>query len=112
MASQKAAEEASAILQLVAYNSQEVAKICQIIVEHSFSLCLNPSSIESAILQDAGRLDALGAIGLMRMVTCGARLGSRLRDLKQFCQLLLPWFWGRWASFLPFALSKHYVTWR
>ncbi len=58
------------------YLSEERKKICDVIIEHSFSLGKNPSSLESAILQDADRLDALGAIGIMRNVTCGCLLHS------------------------------------
>jgi uncharacterized protein len=76
IASQKAAEEATGILKTIGYDNDEIEKIKVVIKEHSYSLGLKPSCIESAILQDADRLDALGAIGLMRMVTCGSRLGS------------------------------------
>ena len=76
-ASEQAADEAAGMLSLVGYGSDEIAKIRIIIREHNYSLGLSPSCLESAILQDADRLDAIGAIGLMRMVTCGGRLGSK-----------------------------------
>lgn len=76
IASQQAATEAAGILRAIGYSSSEIEKISVVIKEHSYSLGLKPSCIESAVLQDADRLDALGAIGLMRMVTCGALLGS------------------------------------
>ena len=34
-----------------------------------------------AMLQDADRLDAIGAIGTMRAVTCGSKLGSSYYDM-------------------------------
>ena len=75
-ASQMAAERSHAILVAAGYSEEEIARIREIITEHSYSLGKKPSSIESAVLQDADKLDALGAIGLMRVVTCGARMGS------------------------------------
>ena len=75
-ASQMAAEEAKGILRHVGYREEEIEKIAQVIIEHSYSLGLKPTSIESAILQDADRLDALGAIGMMRHVTVGTRMGA------------------------------------
>ena len=75
-ASQLAADRARPILESAAYAAPEIAAIQTIIVEHSFSLGRKPSSIESAVLQDADRLDALGAIGIMRCVSCGAQMGA------------------------------------
>ncbi len=75
-ASQKAAQESKALLIEVSFNDDEIAKIQNIIIEHSYSLGKKPSSNEAMILQDADKLDALGAIGIMRTVTCGALLGS------------------------------------
>lgn len=76
-ASRKAAEVATPLLQEHGYTPEEIARIASAIVEHSFSRGLLPSSLESAVLQDADRLDALGAVGIMRTVTCGAKMGAR-----------------------------------
>ena len=75
-ASRMAAEKSHAILFSAGYTEDEITKIREIITEHSYSLGKKPSTIESAVLQDADKLDALGAIGIMRTVTCGARMGS------------------------------------
>jgi uncharacterized protein len=80
-ASQQAAAEAAGILKTVGYSEEEIEHIQTVITEHSYSLGKKPSSIESAVLQDADRLDALGAVGIMRMVTCGSRMGSVYYDL-------------------------------
>lgn len=82
-ASSLAAREADPILVHAQYTEDERARIADAIVEHSYSLGKKPSSLESAILQDADRLDAIGAIGIMRFVTCGARLGSVYYDARE-----------------------------
>jgi len=80
-ASQKAAQEAEEILKGLEYSEKEINQIKMVITEHSYSLGKKPSCIESAVLQDADRLDALGAIGIMRTVTCGCRLGADYYDV-------------------------------
>lgn len=47
---------------------------------HSFSRGLAPPSLEAAILQDADRLDAIGAIGLARCFAVGGALGRPIYD--------------------------------
>ncbi|MCC6810529.1 MAG: HD domain-containing protein [Deltaproteobacteria bacterium] len=79
-ASAKAAEEARGILRSVGYSEPDIARIAVTITEHSYSLGKKPSAIESAVLQDADRLDAVGAIGVMRTVSCGCKMGSRYYD--------------------------------
>lgn len=45
---------------------------------HSFSAAISPETIEAKIVQDADRLDALGAVGLARMFHIGGQLGRAL----------------------------------
>jgi uncharacterized protein len=48
-----------------------VDPVCAAIRDHAFSKGVVPEALESRVLQDADRLDALGAIGLARMwATC------------------------------------------
>lgn len=47
-------------------------RICAAIRAHRYSAGVVPDSLEGRILQDADRLDALGAIGIVRVVTHGA----------------------------------------
>ena len=47
---------------------------------HSFSAGIAPQSIEAKIVQDADRLEALGAIGLARMFAVSGALGVALFD--------------------------------
>jgi uncharacterized protein len=83
-ASEMAAEEAKEILRQHGYPETECGAISQIISEHSFTRGAKPSSVESAILQDADRLDAIGAIGILRAFTCGCKLGSAYYDVEDF----------------------------
>ncbi len=58
------------------FSFEETERICAAIEEHSFSLGKAPSTLEAALLQDADRLDAVGAIGIMRTVATGSKMGS------------------------------------
>jgi uncharacterized protein len=49
-------------------------------VEHSFSKGLKPSTIESACVQDADRLDAIGAIGVLRCTAVNVQMKSSFYD--------------------------------
>jgi uncharacterized protein len=80
-ASRASAEASAAILRNAEYDEMSVQRIQRIIVEHSYSLGCPPTSIESAVLQDADRLDAIGAIGIFRAASCGCRLGAAYYNL-------------------------------
>jgi uncharacterized protein len=45
---------------------------------HSFSAAIPPQTLEARIVQDADRLDGLGAVGLARMFYIAGRIGSSL----------------------------------
>ena len=81
-ASQMAADQSLGLLQTAGYSEEQTAAIQTAIVEHSYSLGKNPSSLEAAILQDADRLDALGAVGVMRAVSCGTKMQSAFYNAK------------------------------
>jgi len=52
--------------------------VAHAIEAHSFSAAIEPTTIEARIVQDADRLDALGAVGLARMFYVSGRLGRAL----------------------------------
>lgn len=62
---------AETILQSCGYSQAKINHISHCIRTHSYSNRLVPSSLEGKILQDADRLDALGAIGIARMFSMG-----------------------------------------
>lgn len=65
------AEHARELLVREAAPRAMIEPICAAIRDHAFSKGVVPSAFESRVLQDADRLDALGAIGLARMwATC------------------------------------------
>ncbi len=76
-ASRMAAQRAGDYLSSLNFSVVEIEHVQAVIREHSFSAGLKPTSVESEVLQDADRLDALGAIGIMRTVSCGMKMGSR-----------------------------------
>lgn len=75
-ASHLAAEKAAPLLQSAGFSETEITKIKQIVIEHSFSKGLKPSTLEAAILQDADRLDTLGAIGVLRCASVNTQMKS------------------------------------
>lgn len=75
-ASRESAKQAQAILRECEVSEDDIPLIQTVIEEHSYSRGLTPTCIESAVMQDADRLDALGAIGIMRTITCGTKMGA------------------------------------
>ena len=63
----KSARLSEKILKQNYFSDNEIKIISDAIKEHSFSKGKIPSTIEGKILQDADRLDAIGAIGLARV---------------------------------------------
>lgn len=61
------------ILSEVGYSSDRITKVIEIINNVSFSKGNIPKSIDGKIVQDADRLDALGAIGIARTFAFGGK---------------------------------------
>lgn len=65
------ADLAEEILRRHGYAAKKIEKISYCIRTHSYSKKITPSTLEGRILQDADRLDALGAIGIARTFSVG-----------------------------------------
>lgn len=77
-AARRSAEQATAFLRHLDLASDTVAHIDSAIRTHSFSGGLPPESIEGAIVQDADRLDALGAVGIARFWVTMVSMGGTM----------------------------------
>lgn len=65
-ASRMAADEAILFLKGLGYPEVYFSRIHHAIVAHSFSAAVKPETVEAQTVQDADRLDGLGAIGIAR----------------------------------------------
>jgi uncharacterized protein len=78
LASRQAAELARRELSALGFPPEKLDAVAHAIETHSFSAALTPHTIEAQIVQDADRLDALGAVGLARMFYTAGRMGCAL----------------------------------
>jgi uncharacterized protein len=76
--SRQAAQLARAELGRLGFPAERLDGVAHAIEAHSFSAAIAPSTIEAKIVQDADRLDALGAVGLARMFYIAGKMGSAL----------------------------------
>ncbi len=72
------AEMARRILEDLGYD--KVEEVVHAIRAHRFKGGIEARTLEARILQDADRIDALGAVGIYRAICHGCEVGRRLRD--------------------------------
>ncbi len=72
------AARARTLLETLNIAPQRADHVANAVRTHSYSGGEPPASIEAAIVQDADRLDALGAIGLARLFVVAGNLRSQL----------------------------------
>ncbi|MFJ1299541.1 HD domain-containing protein [Pseudomonadota bacterium AL_CKDN230030165-1A_HGKHYDSX7] len=77
-ASTLAARKACAALADAGFPPDRLEAVAHAIEAHSHSAGIAPRTIEASIVQDADRLDALGPVGLARMLHVGASLGRAI----------------------------------
>ena len=69
----------------------EIGAVSEAIRDHSFSRGATPRTLEGRVLQDADRLDALGAVGIARAFATGGALGRPLYSADDpFCADRVP----------------------
>jgi len=79
-ASKLSADAARPILADLKFSQQDISAIAHCIEAHSFSANIEPTTLEARILQDADRLESLGALGIARTFYTAAKLESQLFD--------------------------------
>jgi uncharacterized protein len=79
-ASQLAAREAVRFLESIQYPSALLPQIYHAIEAHSFSANIPAETLEARIVQDADRLEAVGAIGIARCFLTGGSMGTPLYE--------------------------------
>lgn len=103
LASEKSAEAAKPLLESAGFGADATERICTAIRQHSFSRGEKPKQPLAMALQDADRLEALGAIGIMRTYSTGVRMGTKYFDPED------PWAKRRALDDTSFSLDHFYT---
>ncbi len=87
----ESAKKSKKILEKFDFSKEDITIISDAIREHSFSQNKIPKTLVGKILQDADRLDALGAIGIARVFATGGSLKRPFYNIDDpFCKRRIP----------------------
>lgn len=102
-ASERSASVASEILLRFGFVAEETSLVAAAIRDHSYTRGRTPESALGRALQDADRLEALGAIGICRCIATGVRFGAAFFDPQD------PWATNRPLDDARFSVD-HFFT--
>jgi uncharacterized protein len=102
-ASIMAARRAAAFLKESKFSPEYIPAIEHAIAAHSFSANIEAETLEAKVVQDADRLDAIGAIGIARCFAVGGALGTQFYDLDE------PFPGARQADDRAYVIDHFYV---
>ena len=81
---------AERLLRALGYPEDRIGRVVEAIRSHSFSSGRRPRSIEAAILSDADKLDALGAVGIARVFMYSGAHGRGIEEsIRHFYEKIL-----------------------
>ncbi|MFX1538229.1 MAG: HD domain-containing protein [Promethearchaeota archaeon] len=78
---QEGARMAEEVLISLGYSTEKIGKICYAIRTHRYRSQIKAETLEAQVLQDADRLDAIGAIAVARVFSLGGKKNRPLYDL-------------------------------
>jgi uncharacterized protein len=102
-ASRRSAEVARSLLPSRGFSPRQVDGVADAILAHSYSAGRVPTTSLGEALQDADRLEALGALGIWRTASCGARMNASYFHAED------PWAAGRALDDRAFSVD-HFFT--
>lgn len=87
----ESAKKSKSVLKKYDFSKEEIEIVSDAIRDHSFSKNKTPTTLVGKVLQDADRLDALGAIGIARVFATGGSLKRPFYNVDDpFCKIRKP----------------------